>query len=316
VARSSVVRASAFAPGHVTGLFVPDLSARDPRARGARGAGLVLADGVRADATWTPAPRLRIRVTSGGRDAGPITRDVASRLRPAEPGRLEVRLSHALPVGQGFGMSAAGALATALAVSSLSHAPVQRAIEVAHLADLFGGGGLGGVAAILGGGLERRVRPGVPPFGTIERRPFSAPVWIGVVGDPIPSPGILGDRRRMARIYRAADGLERLVADPSPSRFLEESERFTDRAGVATPAVRRVLEGLRRRGARASQAMFGNSFFAVAPRPGVRTSVAAYLGRSGIPAAELRVARRGAYRGGSAVRVASILTGAPSRPRP
>ncbi len=282
--------ARAFAPGHVTGLFRPDVRSRDPRGRGSVGAGLVLDLGAWAEARFTPGPRPRVRLA--GR--WPISLDVARRLAPDEPGTLEVRLTHELPVGQGFGMSAAGALATALSVAALSGRPRAQAVQVAHLADLFGGGGLGGVAAILGGGLEVRSRPGIPPFGRVHHLPIRSPILVGIVGRPIPSPAVLRDARAIARIVAAARGWRELADHPSLDRFFRLSERFTDRAGLAPPSVRRVVLALRARGSRAAQAMFGQSFFARPPDDRARARCLDWLEGHGIPAVELRPAARGA----------------------
>src|SRR5580692_2923567 len=103
------VVARAFAPGHITGFFVPDLTARDPRRRGSTGAGIVLDRGVAARAPFDPSGPTPLRLSSRPRMALPISRDVAQRLRVGTPGSLEILLDHDLPVGQGLGMSAAGA---------------------------------------------------------------------------------------------------------------------------------------------------------------------------------------------------------------
>lgn len=288
-------RALAFAPCHVTGVFFPVTNARDPRARGSLGAGLVLDVGVRALGELHPSSRARVRLTSDTGLRLDISGEAARRLVADRRVELAVHLTHELPIGQGFGTSAAGALATALAAGRLLGDSRRHAVEVAHLSDLFGGGGLGGVAALLGGGLEVRLRPGIPPFGHIVHEPFPDPVWVGVLGRPLPSPVILSQPRRLAQIRSAGEGLTRLGTHPSPEEFLALSERFTDRAGLASPEVRLALRALRRRGARAAQAMFGRSFFAVCPRRSVRSAVFEWLQDHGIRAAELRSARRGAY---------------------
>lgn len=291
--RSRSVRA--FAPGHVTGVFRPDFRARDPRGRGSVGAGIVLELGAWADARFTPGRRSRVRVVGVEPGPWPISFEVARRLAPERPGTLTVRVTHELPVGQGFGMSAAGALATALAVSALAGRDRLRAVQTAHLADLFGGGGLGGVAAILGGGLEVRTRAGVPPFGAVLHRRFRPPLIVGVVGRPIPSPAVLGSSRALARISRASRGWEELSRRPTGERFFRVSERFTDRAGLLSPVVARTVRELRRRGAWACQAMFGQSFFALPRTADARSSCLEELRRIGGNAVEIHAAQRGAY---------------------
>lgn len=287
-------RARAFAPGHVTGAFAPRAEARDPRGRGSVGLGLVLDLGVFADVEWSPSARPSVRVRSDLAGPVEISSEVAVRLAARRPGRLRVRLVHQLPVGQGFGMSAAGAAATALAVGRAVGEDRRRCLETAHLADLFGGGGLGGVAAILGGGLERRLRPGLPPFGRIERRPVSAPLLVGVVGAPVPSPRILFDPRWLDRISAAYRTVSPERGPMTLERFWEASERFTDRLGLAPRAVRDVVRAVRRRGGRAAQAMFGQSFFAELPTGEPRARLVRWMEDRGIRGVELNVGRSGA----------------------
>jgi pantoate kinase len=297
-ARPTIARA--FAPAHVTGVFRPFLGPRDPRARGSLGAGIVLELGVHATATWVARGPRRVRVASDLPVSLPISEEAARRLFPARNGTLSVRLTHQLPPGQGFGLSAAGATATALAVSALFDRPRASALATAHLADLFGGGGLGGVAAIAtGGGLEVRTRAGIPPWGCVRHLPVDGNLLIGIVGGPLPSPRILRDRGALGRIERASEELSGLVDAPSVHRFFEASERFTDRVGLTTPRLRTVLRALRQRGAYAAQAMFGRTFFAQPRTDRSRSEVLAWLQRTGLATLELRASRGGARRLGA-----------------
>jgi pantoate kinase len=225
----------------------------------------------------------------------PISEEVARRLLARRPGELRVTLAHELPIAQGFGMSAAGALATALAVSSATDGPRRAAVEVAHLADLFGGGGLGGVSAILGGGLEIRERPGIPPAGRVRHRPASGRVILIVAGAAMPSPTLLGNPKFLRRVEEAAGpGLARLRRRPSLDRFLEEAERFTDSLRLGpVPLLRRVHE-LRTSRTRVAQAMFGRSLFAVTETQSSHRVLIDQLSRRGLWAAEVPLARQGA----------------------
>ncbi|MFZ0830438.1 MAG: hypothetical protein WCB18_06840 [Thermoplasmata archaeon] len=285
----------AFAPAHLTGIFSPALGARDPRARGSVGAGLVLEAGVLAGATWRPSDRSALTLRSDITGPLPISEEVARRLLARRPGRLSVRLRHELPIGQGFGMSAAGALATGLAVATAMGVSRQVAVETAHLADLYGGGGLGGVSAILGGGMELRQRPGIPPRGRVTHYPTAATVFVIVAGSAIPSPMLLGNPRFLARVERAAgSGLARLRCRPTLSIFLEESERFTDSLRLGPPSLLRRVRALRTGDTRVAQAMFGRSLFAVPRTARGRARLVAQLTRLGLRTGEVPLATQGA----------------------
>ncbi|MCI4336415.1 MAG: hypothetical protein L3K17_04360 [Thermoplasmata archaeon] len=292
---TTTVISGAFAPGHVTGLFRPSTRSRDPRGRGSVGAGIVLESGVWARATFTPGGPARRVVRGDSRRSLPISTEVARRLAGETPGRLVVELHHELPISQGFGMSSAGATATALAVGPIFRASRQRCWETAHLADLFGGGGLGGVSAIRGGGWERRVRPGVPPWGRVVHAPFRHSIFLAVLGRPLPSPRLLASARGLARLTRsAAAGVEELSRAPTAETLLDVSERFTDGAGLAPPGLRRVIDRLRTANAWAGQAMFGRSVWAVPRDSSARAGLVAALEQLGVRALELRAATHGA----------------------
>jgi pantoate kinase len=287
--------ARSFAPGHVTGIFRPELGSADPRGRGSVGAGLVLESGVRATATYRPGGRRSLRISSDVATPLPISREVMRRLYAGHPGSLDVRLIHELPIGQGFGMSAAGALSTALAIASVLDLPRRRAVEVAHLADLFGGGGLGGVSSILRGGLEIRQRPGIPPAGSALHLGFPLAIIVSVAGAPIPSPKLLRDRAFLGRVRDAAvPGLQRLSDHPTPELFLDVSEQFTDQIDIAPPSLRNLIVKLRSTGAHVAQAMFGESLFAVAGSAASRRRLIDRLTDARIPSVELRTSARGA----------------------
>lgn len=294
MASESVRRAAAFAPGHVTGLFRPARSSPDPRRQGSVGAGLVLELGVVASATWRPSVEPRLRLTSDGRGELAIATDAARHLIGSRDGEFTVRLARQLPSGQGFGTSAADAIATTLALRPLLGVRRADAVVVAHLADLFGGGGLGGVAAILGGGLEVRRTPGVPPYGKVAHRPFPGAVIVGVVGPPIPTARVLRSPRWHRRFNDAASEVDRLGGRPVWSDFLDAAERFTDRVGLASPRLRATLRALRRRGGWAFQAMFGATFVARPRTPAARPVLLDWLARAGLRAVEVRAAPVGA----------------------
>src|SRR5437899_1415009 len=137
--RSSMVSESeAFCPGHVTAFFevVED---PDPRKKGSRGAGLCLSLGVRTVARVREAPRTSIDIlVNGRRQKADVTQAVADKI--LRNGSFEVKIlsESPLPVSQGFGVSAAGALSTALALDDALErgTPREELVTIAHEADV------------------------------------------------------------------------------------------------------------------------------------------------------------------------------------
>ena len=76
-----------------------------------------------------------------------------------------------LPISQGFGMSAAGAVAAALAIQRAIGEPheesLRRSFAIAHRVERNRSTGLGDVTALAAGGVERRTSPGAPFSGDL-----------------------------------------------------------------------------------------------------------------------------------------------------
>ena len=81
----------------------------------------------------------------------------------------EIAVRNKLPSSQGFGMSAAGAIAAAAAFQRALGLPheesLRRSLAIAHLVERGNSTGLGDVTALAAGGVERRLIPGSPYSG-------------------------------------------------------------------------------------------------------------------------------------------------------
>ena len=206
-----------------------------------------------------------------------------------------MHVTHDLPISQGFGMSAAGTLAACLATARAIGLPTEEAVSIAHLSELFGGGGLGGVAAILGGGWEMRTRAGIPPFGKIQHRPFRRRLILSVAGPPLRSPTLLGSNEFLARVHQIGTrAMRRLLHQPTSNRFLQEAETFTDELGLGPPRLCRLIQTVRDDGAWAAQAMLGRSLVAIPPDNAVRRRILARLRQLSLPTFEVAAASDGA----------------------
>lgn len=256
-------KARAFCPGHVTAFFEVCRSS-DLLSTGSRGAGMCLSLGATSEVTFSRAPKQSIEVTLDGRPArAPVTKEAVSRLLGDMRGAVSVCTKHDLPVGQGFGMSAAGALSATFALACILRESKQRAFEAAHEAEVLRGGGLGDVAALHRGGVTVRERPGLPPIGKVRRVPGAPELVLCVVGRPIRTKTVLSHPAKVRAINSIGGRLvDEILKRPSVSTLMELANDFTLASGLATERVLRAIKAASAHGF-ASMAMLGNSVFAV-----------------------------------------------------
>jgi pantoate kinase len=246
--------ATAFVPGHVTGLFTVDRR-EDPAKTGSRGAGFTLADGVTV--TIRPAESTSVRIEGTETDVESVRRVLDALDRTA---RVDVEAD--LPVGRGFGLSGGMALGTALAANEafeLSRGE-NELIRHAHVADALAGTGLGDVVAQARGGIVLRLQPGAPPHGRLDAIPGDGRVEFLAMGERS-TPEILADRPET--ITKAGEeALEWLRAEPTRDRFSAAASQFTEAVELATPRLRSVIESVEATGGTASVAMLGETVYA------------------------------------------------------
>ncbi len=172
--------------GHVTLLFTVEDLDDDPIRQGSLGAGLCLADGAEAVARGEPGEySLRVRFLDGTGDPR-MFQQVLDLLKDEndEFGEMswEIAIRNHLPSSQGFGMSAAGAVAAAAAFQRALGLPheesLRRSFAIAHKVERANSTGLGDVTALAAGGVERRLSPGAPFSGSeLTAGPGRAEGW-------------------------------------------------------------------------------------------------------------------------------------------
>jgi pantoate kinase len=263
----------AFAPGHITGFFEIFDRPADPLRKGSRGAGVNLSLGVLTTVDARPSGRQSIDILLNGRKApADTTLHAVRQLIGRRKLQVRVRSDFRLPVGQGLGMSAAGALSAALALSSALGLPqtLHQAARAAHSAEITSRTGLGDVAGQLRGGWEIRVRPGLPPHGLVDRiLAPGMPIIICVSGAPVPTKGVLSDPAMRRSINRVGRGcMEAMLRRPTLDNFFRLSKRFARLSGLASRESLHLVEEIRkRRLGMAGVSMIGNSVFAVGDIP-------------------------------------------------
>lgn len=257
-------QARAFCPGHITGFFEM-CRHEDVLHTGSRGAGFSIALGAESRVVMEDGPGKLDIFINGARAKARVTEHAVKELLGDEKLNIKIFTTFQLPISQGFGMSAAGTLATALALSELLGLGEDAAYEAAHTAEVQCGTGLGDIAALRTGGMEMRVKEGLPPAGEVTRLAGSFDMVLARVGPNIETPTVLRDPEKVAMMNKAgADAMKRFVEDPDVHNLFHQSERFMNNSGLLTVDVRKALDGMGNEN-RGAMCMVGNSIFASGP---------------------------------------------------
>lgn len=257
----------AFCPGHITCFFSPAGGTRgNILERGSVGAGIRTSLGAYVEISERSDSKVEITIDGKASDA-PVTRWVLSNMAPGRG--LEVTVEGELPNGEGFGMSASGAIATALGISEMLGLSEEDAFEVAHKADIMGGGGLGDVSALTCPVHQPvRIKEGLPPLGRVVGTDVKFDcLTLVVLGPKMHTGNVLSDPVRSTTISRAGvTALSDYVKKPAIDRLFGISNRFSEEIGLESRGVADAIADLRAEGYGAGMCMLGNSIFTDAPK--------------------------------------------------
>lgn len=255
------MRAAAFCPGHITGFF-QICEHEDIDRTGSRGAGMCITLGATSTVAMTRGKgKIKIRI-NGKSDSAPVTRQALALLLDSPEHDLIVDTRLELPMRQGFGMSAAGALSASMALGEIMGSEFEEAIRATHHAEVIHRSGFGDVAALSRGGITFRRREGIPPHGRVDRIGKDLKLVIATVGPEISTSEMLMDSGTRERINRiGSDCVASMERSPSLVNFFRLCQEFSNMAGLMTPEVKNALETISGLGP-ASMAMLGNSIFA------------------------------------------------------
>ena len=249
----------AFAPAHISGIFIIDIK-KDPIHSGSMGAGICLDDG--AVTTVHPAQETTININGAASEA--TTTLSAVKLLTAKPVLVETCL--AVPVSAGFGASAAGAMSAALAVNEALSLDLtfNDIANAAHVAEVKNRTGLGDVAGMICGGVDIRKHAGIPPVGRIDRIPCRDEIISWVSFGEISTRSVLSDGITKKSINKAGKlRLKELIKKPTLDNFFQQSCKFAKQIDLMSLRVRDAIEAVKASGGLASQAMLGETVFAI-----------------------------------------------------
>ena len=250
---------TAFCPGHISGYF-KRVHGTTIAKTGSIGAGIVISRGVTATVQKADDTSILVNhITSSGKKEtvareSPLLSSVISELGIT----ASVVTECTLPIGAGFGLSAAALLATLTALNRLNDLQMteHQISQIAHNAEVTHRTGLGDVAACQNGGWVVRRSPGVD--AVIERR-FDQEIPIFAVSfGPIHTPTVLGSQEQMDRVSEAFP----LQSPKTLPEFFQISRQFAYDSGLITQNVEIVLKHCAEQGIQASMTMLGNGVFA------------------------------------------------------
>ena len=257
------MRSRAFAPGHISGFFEPIYNS-DINRTGSRGAGINITFGSVSEVFCEGSTSQAIDVFINNKKSNaPVIRLAIKYLIGDNPLKVVVKTKYEIPVGQGFGMSAAGALSSTYALAKILKISSNEALRASHFAEVQLKTGLGDVIASSFGGIEIRKSAGLPPWGVIEHIPGKGDLVLCVVGKKLDTKKILEDANKATKIIDYGKFCtKKILEKPSVENLFTLSKAFTENTNLADEKVMGAIDTASKFGL-ASMCMLGNSIFAM-----------------------------------------------------
>lgn len=251
---------SVFVPGHITGFFT--IENHDIKLKnGSCGAGFLLSKGVKT--TITESDKLLIDVNQGD---DTVIKEVLNILNL--DANFKITQDIQLPIGAGFGTSAASALSLTLAINEFLNLGYSKELcgQIAHMAEVNLGAGLGDVIAQTGHGIVLRTQPGAPGIGEIKS--FEKDVFIAwkTFGGIETSDIITNPHHKEAISNSGLKYVDLFEQNPSLENFLEFSNKFSHETKLMSDEVKKLVDYFNSSSdiLGSSMAMLGNTVFAFA----------------------------------------------------
>ena len=302
---------SVFVPSHITGFFTI-CENKDPLKKGSCGAGLLIDKGVTttikviSDSSNYENP-IDIKINGNKDSKNEIiiikTLELLKRNFPLEElfkniaknnetiaknneiitknnYHISIEAKIEVPIGAGFGTSAACALGIALGFGKLLNLPITETTQIAHLAEISLGSGLGDVIGQTSKGLVLRKSPGAPGIGETESiisstksnetgnsdsyRDFSEIYVLTKTFGEIDTSSIIGNQKYKKDINNIGIAMEKeILSNPNLENFMKLSYEFAKKTKLMNKDLLKVVDGLKENNIESSMAMLGNTVFAV-----------------------------------------------------
>ena len=284
---------SIFVPSHITGFF-EIIDDQNTLKKGSRGAGVVMDKGVITKTKISDGNGVKIKINGkiDPKNATITEKTIEIIRRNYNLDNKKIVISHDVnvPIGAGFGTSAAFALGAAFGISNLLNLPLtfNKAAQIAHIAEVEMKSGLGDVIGAISGGLVLRLKEGAPGIGATDKLLLNQSEDIYVVSKcfgEINTGDIIEDPVHKKRInFTGRELLLKLINDPRPENLMRLSRKFAEKTMLMNSEVSEIVNILEEETIGASMAMLGNTAFAISKSPdtSIENALVAKLNYNGL----------------------------------
>lgn len=174
---------------------------------------------------------------------------------------IQINITSPLPLGYGFGISAASTLACLFAINKQLELKKRRRqlVKIAHCAEIVNKTGLGSVTTQVIGGFLLKNFPGIQPAFT--KLPFEGKTIYATIIDKLETPSILKDKKVLKCVNKAADhALQKIkeLKSPSLEEIFDISLEFCQKSTLLSDKkVIYVIDKIKKEGGHATMAILG-----------------------------------------------------------
>lgn len=265
-----------FVPSHITGFF-EIIQNSNPLLKGSKGAGITLDEGVVTNTKIKDGNgNIIINVNNKEDSLNTISKKTVKIILDRYNVNIQdydIYINHdsKLPIGAGFGTSAAFALGISFTLPKLMGINIsfKEAGEIAHLAEISQSSGLGDVISEMFGGCVIRLHEGSPVKGIIDKIPITKPIYVitKTIG-LLETKDIIENPIHQKHINQSGSILlNKLINNPSISNFMKLSRKFANDTQLISKEIAEIINILDEETLGASMAMLGNTAFALSYSP-------------------------------------------------
>lgn len=259
------MKKSVFVPSHITGIF-NICENNNPLKKGSCGIGFLLDKGVHTKVKKSSKDDISIKINGKEDKKNEAIIKETLKILNLNHG-LKINQKIEVPIGSGFGSSASSALSVSIAISNVLNFKndLIKSGQIAHIAEINLGSGLGDVIAETSKGLVFRIKPGAPGYGMTKRIAIPDELYVGCkTFSGIETSDIIENNSYKNKINSIGkELLNKFKKEENISNFLKYSLEFSKKTKLISPEVLNTVEAINKNKniLGSSMAMLGNTVF-------------------------------------------------------